>query len=451
MSKREQLRVVLVGAGFNTDNLGVGALTVGAIKCILSQFPRADISLLDYGTVDASHSVRMCGEMVRIPVVNMRFSWRIYLGNNIALLLFIAVLLKLIPSRLVRDWLIRKNECFHRIYEADLVTSIAGGDSFSDIYGLERLLYMSLPQILVLLLNKKLVLLPQTIGPFQRKFSRGVARYIVRRAEHVYSRERAGLKELEVLLRPGLAKGKASFCYDVAFAVDPHRPEGLEAENSSAGVGETSTRVGMNISGLLFMGGYTRNNMFGLRADYREFIYRAIDLLILKKGANVTLIPHVFGTGKESESDLTACEEVYEQLKAKYNGQLRLVRSNYDPSEMKYVIGQFDFFVGSRMHSCIAAVSQCIPATSIAYSDKFVGVMRTLGIESSVADARTLTENELLDVMERNYDGRSGTRRHLEQKMKEVEWAVANLFIGLFDLPSNMACREPACTYPPAA
>jgi len=423
--------VVLVGAGFNTDNLGVGALTLGAIKCILSRFPRADISLLDYGTVDTPHSVRMCGEMVRIPVVNMRFSWRIYLGNNIVLLLFVAVLLRLIPSRLVRDWLIRKNECLQMIYEADLVTSIAGGDSFSDIYGLERLLYMSLPQILVLLLNKKLVLLPQTIGPFQRKFSRGVARYIVRRAEHVYSRERAGLKELEVLLRPGLAKGKASFCYDVAFAMDPHRPEGLEAENSSAGVGETSTRVGMNISGLLFMGGYTRNNMFGLRADYREFIYRAIDLLILKKGANVTLIPHVFGTGKESESDLTACEKVYEQLKAKYNGQLRLVRRNYDPSEMKYVIGQFDFFVGSRMHSCIAAVSQSVPVVPMAYSDKFVGVMQTIGIEANVVDLRKMDEEEIFNVIERAFEHRAEVRQQLSSTMPQVKKSVLSLFEGI--------------------
>ena len=47
---------------------------------------------------------------------------------------------------------------------------------------------------------------------------------------------------------------------------------------------------------------------------------------------------------------------------------------------MKYLIGQCDFFVGSRMHSCIAAVSQCVPAVSIAYSDKFIGVMATLGL-----------------------------------------------------------------------
>jgi len=38
----------------------------------------------------------------------------------------------------------------------------------------------------------------------------------------------------------------------------------------------------------------------------------------------------------------------------------------YGPSETKFLIGHCDFFVGARMHACIAAVSQYVPAVTLA-------------------------------------------------------------------------------------
>src|SRR5260370_37575577 len=92
-----------------------------------------------------------------------------------------------------------------------------------------------------------------------------------------------------------LAPGKVSFCYDLAFVVDPLPPDKLEVEGLATELGEGRPIVGLNISGLLYMGGYTRNNMLGLRADYRQIVYRLLHLLGVKNGAHLILIPHVFG------------------------------------------------------------------------------------------------------------------------------------------------------------
>ena len=82
--------------------------------------------------------------------------------------------------------------------------------------------------------------------------------------------------------------------------------------------------MGLNISGLLFMGGYTRNNAFGLRDDYRVLVTSLIDLLISKKGANVLMVPHVFGMQPDSESDSVVCEQVFATLEEKIRRPLRL-------------------------------------------------------------------------------------------------------------------------------
>jgi polysaccharide pyruvyl transferase WcaK-like protein len=145
----------------------------------------------------------------------------------------------------------------------------------------------------------------------------------------------------------------------------------------------------------------------------------------------VLLVPHVFGTQEGSESDLLVCEKVFASLCEKFPGRLGLLRGLYDQNEIKYVIGLCDFFIGSRMHACIAAISQHVPAVAIAYSDKFIGVMETIGIGTLVADARALRKDEIVSMVGQCYESRTITRRHLETKMHEIKASALNLFSGL--------------------
>jgi colanic acid/amylovoran biosynthesis protein len=431
MPYKRQMRISVLGATFETENMGVSALTAGTIKCILRQHPAAAISLLDYAKQPLLYTLRIDGRETAVPLVNMRFSKRCFQPNNIALLLLLAILLKLIPIQRVREWVLTRNECLRHVTDATLIASIAGGDSFSDIYGIARMLYVGLPQVLVLLLGKPLLLLPQTVGPFRGRFSRILARYILRRALRVYTRDYRSLKVVEALLGYSLDQDRYKFCYDVGFVLDPIAPPSQTVVGLDLQKERGSALVGLNVSGLLSMGGYTRNNAFGLHTDYQNLIYALIDLLIRREGAVVLLVPHVFGIEEGSESDVPACERVFATLRDKYPGQIGLVRGSYNQSEIKYIIGLCDFFVGSRMHACIAAISQNIPAVCIAYSDKFIGVMETIGIGSLVADARKLGRPEIVDLIHRSYEIRAVTHRHLERKMLEVRTSVLNLFAGV--------------------
>src|SRR5262249_8286818 len=87
-------------------------------------------------------------------------------------------------------------------------------------------------------------------------------------------------------------------------------------------------------------------------------------------------------------------------------------------------IGLCDFFVGARMHACIGAISQNIPAVSIAYSDKFLGVMESIGCADLVLDARKLDEDEIVRRVDDAYQHRESVRRALAEKMPSVRQAV---------------------------
>lgn len=421
-------RIGLLGASLATSNLGVNTLALGAVRTILQQYPDAEIFLLDYEKLPARHTLRIDGREVSVALVNLRFSKNPFLPNHIARLLLEALVIRMLPSRRWAEKFAARNPWLWRICQTDIFASLAGGDSFSDIYGYKRLLYMTLPQVLVLLAGKRLVLLPQTLGPFRRRISKMIARHILRRAERVYSRDHRGADTVRALIGQPLAAEKLAFCYDLGFVLEPAAPSRLEIEGISRTRSDMPTLVGLNISGLLFMGGYTRNNMFGLRTDYRELVEALIDFLAGTKRASVLLIPHVFGEKPNSESDVTACEDCYERFRRKYPGQVGLVRGNYNEREIHHVIGQCDLFIGSRMHACIAALSHRVPSLAVAYSDKFIGVMETIGFESLVADPRQMERREILERLANIYERREIIRQELELDIPPVQRHVLALF-----------------------
>lgn len=190
--------VNLLGVTRNTDNYGVRVLLTSAVALLARADSDASITIVDYGRTPEQWNEPTPSGSREVRLVNLRFSWRIHLPNNIFRLFCFVALARLLP-RGIRQGLWRLNPWLRRILEARASFSLAGGDSFSDIYGFSRFLYVALPQMLVILLGQPLVLLPQTFGPFQGQIARWMARYIVCRAHSVYSRDEQGVNAVRAL------------------------------------------------------------------------------------------------------------------------------------------------------------------------------------------------------------------------------------------------------------
>lgn len=417
-------KILLLGATFGENNRGIGALAAGAVSILIAKYPDAEIQFLDYARKADISVFEFEGRSISIPLVNLRFSKNAFLPNNIAYLLLLSLLLKCVGQQ-TRSNIIENNLWIKSLCDADLAVAVSGGDSFSDIYGLGRFFYMSLPQILVATLGKRLILLPQTIGPFKSGLSRLIAKYLMNYADTVYSRDMEGVEQARKLLGLKGDGQKIRFCYDLGFLLRPHKPIALDISVLAGNAPSGKVLVGLNISGLLLIGGYTKKNMFHLKVDYRELIDRTIRFLIEDLGANVLLIPHVFGS--EPESDTTAVSATYHRLQHKYTKNLYYVRDSYNEKEIKYVIGLCDFFIGSRMHACIAALSQTVPAIGIAYSRKFIGVLESIGVGHLVADPRVLTIDETLDLIGKAYAKQAEIKSHLQKTMSMVREQTLNL------------------------
>jgi colanic acid/amylovoran biosynthesis protein len=424
-----RVKICLLGASLGTGNLGLSALSEGSIKCILAHWPNAEVILLGHDRVEEEHRLKLFNREVRVITMPIRFGKNVFLPYHFLVLLLYALSLKILPWKGFKDFLSTINPYVKTLLETDLAFDITGGDSFSDIYGMRRFIVSSLRNLLVLQFGKKLIMLPQTYGPFSRPAARALARRILSHATSVYSRDHSGVDYVKALLNTDNADRKIKCVPDLGFILDPHRPEDANAHSLEKLKKEYAVIVGLNVSGLLFHGGYTRNNMFNLKTDYRSLIHSIIDLLTEYRSTAIVLIPHVFPPqGWEVESDLTACRWFYEETNEKCPGRIFLSRSKYNHNESKYIIGLCDFFIGSRMHACIAALSQNIPVVGLAYSKKFRGVFEMVGAERFVVDMRQATIEETVATIAKALEQRQASIRDLKAVIPRAQQQVLNMF-----------------------
>jgi len=380
-------KILLLGASFETGNLGVGALAESSIKILRQAYPGAAITLFGDGYEPREMSVPIGQEQVTVRCVPVRFSRDIRLPYHFLWFILWGILAKLVLGRRARRWLLGRNAYCRALRDADLAAEITGGDSFSDLYGMRRLVRAFLWRGLVLLYGKRLIMLPQTYGPFRRRLSRAMARYTLRRAERIYCRDHEGVEFVRALVGPRYGD-KVRFAPDVAFLLDPRVPETLRIVPDDGLFSSGRVIVGLNVSGLLY---YEKEGgkSLGLAVDYRRLVRRVAEQFLQDEACVLLLVPHVFPPSDLAyESDPSACRTVYEDLLPRYAGRVFRAKGPYDQAEAKHLIGRCDFFVGSRMHACIAALSQGVPALGLAYSKKFAGVFESVGVGDLVVDLR---------------------------------------------------------------
>lgn len=187
-------------------------------------------------------------------------------------------------------------------------------------------------------------------------------------------------------------------------------------------------RAGINVSGLLYRGGYDRKNYFGLSFDYREFIHSLVSRLSYE-GAEVHLIAHVVAEPDSVEDDYTACEEVARH----FPGTVLAPRFGSAIDVKSYIAGM-DFFTGARMHSTIAAISSGVPVVPIGYSKKLPGLYDTLGYSYYLdaradwsSDAATEQVMEWFTARAKLAEAVSGARNTFEPRLSAYKAQVSRL------------------------
>lgn len=353
----------------NSSNLGVGALTVSNIAII------SDIA-----------------EKLNIEVNFKILGWKdpepFYVeGDNIEVVQLRA-----------RD-VLKPSGLFSSLRTCDFVLDISAGDSFADIYGARRFILNILAKANVLISRRPLILSPQTIGPFQRWWAILLAGWFMRRAKIVITRDKMSTEYLQNFKLGNQVIEATDVAFRLPYKTPPKHDDGV-------------VKIGLNVSGLLFNGGYSKDNMFSLKLNYPDLVRSIVAYVDAQPNCELHLIGHVNSERQSVEDDYRVSSLLHKEFP---NSILAPRFAN--PSEAKSYISSMDFFAGARMHACIAAFSSGVPVLPMAYSRKFSGLFGTLGYHH-LADCRTQTTEEILSIFIASLEQRKDIKIEVDACLK---------------------------------
>ncbi len=294
-----------------------------------------------------------------------------------------------------------RSDFLGRLRISDLILDISAGDSFADIYGGPRFLIQSATKLLALRTRASLILSPQTLGPFERPWTRHLAAHIMRRARWTFARDHLSAEAARSLGVTARLDEAIDVAFRLPFEAPPRPPNG-------------PVRVGLNVSGLLFRGGAD----FRLTVDYPFFVRRLLTELNRRPGHEIWLVPHVLAPD-HPDDDVTVSRDLCNEFPA-----VRLAPPFRSSIEAKSFIAGLDFFCGARMHACIAAFSSGVPVVPFAYSRKFQGLFHTLGYLRLV-DGRTETTAASVDAVLAGLDERQAAARDIAPCLDEAQRRLA--------------------------
>lgn len=359
------MKIGLLGMNYPSDNLGVSALSCCQIKLLDELGDELDLTIEYFVVGMSAIEDNDFSTITKWPVNYRQLRIRCSIHNiyNISLI-------------------------YKQLKECDILIDISAGDSFTDIYGIKRYLYQFISKILCLLARKTIVFAPQTIGPFNMRITKALSTYIMNKVRHLYARDILSYNYLNGLK----LKYKPEMMTDIAFLL-PYYSNNYDLD-------VRFTNVGLNVSGLLYNGGYNGTNQFGLNIDYKAFVEELIQYFIALNNVRLYLVPHVISNMYLIEDDYRVCES----LSKKYNKCKLSPRFN-TPVEAKCFISSLDFFVGSRMHATIAAFSSGVPVVPVSYSKKFIGLFTTLNYEC-IVDGNICTNSQAVNIVTKAFKDR---------------------------------------------
>lgn len=282
--------------------------------------------------------------------------------------------------------------------EADLVADLSG-DSYRDRPGGFSPAH-NVHVLATVLLNKPLVLVSQSIGPF-RWYNRNITSRLLNRSDLIYVREK---ETVQILNNLGVDKGLVMVAPDIAFRLPlPCHEEINDLLEAEGLVTEKLQRPWIGISVSCLMMDKPAEN-----TDYQTLMSNLCSRLHRKYGASIILVPHAINPTILGPDDYGACDLVFGKLNRPE--WVKVIDKDYSPVELKGIISRCEIFIAARMHAGIAALSSSVPTVLLSWSHKYVGLMQEIGLQKYVWEVAAAPEGGLEQLIDELWQNRSDIR-----------------------------------------
>jgi len=205
-------------------------------------------------------------------------------------------------------------------------------------------------QILIInkILNKKVCILASSIGPYRDKLTELLAIRALNVTNLITVRDP---KSFDYLKKCNITTNYYH-CADFAYLMQSKKPVNFDINKYKK---NKQLIFGFTVSNgfHVFLKAINKEHQY---KKYLELRAKLINYIIDDHKAKVIFIPHAIKAGKD---DRRVAKDILTLVNQKK--EFILLEKEHSPEELKYIIGQCDFFMGERTHSNVAATSMNIP------------------------------------------------------------------------------------------
>ncbi|WP_057911621.1 polysaccharide pyruvyl transferase CsaB [Peribacillus muralis] len=254
---------------------------------------------------------------------------------------------------------------------------LGGGGLIQDFIGIKQLFYWISSLLIAKIFRKKTMLYSIGVGPLGTKQSRIVTRFFLKFADLITVRDEGSA---DLLLEIGVRKDKIFVTADPAFVLNP------EIKKNKISIRENSI-------GISFLPYFNIVNNNSMESELELNFIKFINQLIETQGYNVYLIPLHNLEGETH--DLGAAKRILAGIKNKE--KILLLDEDLTPTEALNIFGEFEIFVGVRLHSLIMSAINNVPFVSINYHPKVESFIKLVNQERYSLNINNVTDEELME------------------------------------------------------
>lgn len=279
-------------------------------------------------------------------------------------------------------------------------------------YILTFLSYLYLP-FFGKILKKPLVIYGGSIPLYSSYFIRKWMSFLLNKIDLITLRESQSLKNLNSL---NYTADKAYLTADLAFLMNPAPNNVIEKIIKLEGIKTDDVLIGVTVTRFKAISAYKNLSNDESYIKHSQMIADVLDYIIETKNAQIIFLPHSIGL-EEHLDDRILSEHIFE--KCSYKENIKVIKTEYSPEELKSLMGECDFFIGERLHSVIGAMSMKVPSLVLSNkSDMRLQIIRELGQYKSICYIDDLEVTELIYKIEEMWENREIIMNELEKQIQ---------------------------------
>lgn len=261
-------------------------------------------------------------------------------------------------------------------------------------------------------LNKHLVLLPNSYGPFDGLTVKEQLKKGLGQADLVLARENVSAKAISNLLNKPI-----SVVPDLGFYLQMSSKEHGFSILEKYGFMIDDKIVGMTVRPWRFPGSENPEELFD---KYLESLKKLI-VYLNQKGYKVALFNQSIGPNAH-EDDRNAIERLIEICDNESRKLFTWVNENPSCDILKAIYANMYFFVGTRFHSLIFSMTSEVPSISIAYGgNKGVGIMNDFELGEYVIKIEDVNEENLITLFDKANQNYGNIKVKLASKLPYLQ------------------------------